>query len=346
MSCNPNKLRQIIEASGLSYKQNSVSYIFTCPKCLKDDKLYLRKRDGRFTCWVCKETDNYQGRPEYALADLMLLPLSQVKQVLYGVVVPTTADALDLQLGDFFGEGDEVDREAVELPTRVFPYHYYPISHPLAHRGLTYLENRGIPLDVAMEYHLRFSPVERRVIFPVEVGSRLVGWQGRTVVDNQWWDEEREKYVEVSKILSSKDIPTANTVMFANRLKGSSHVVVCEGPVDAMKAHLCGGNVATMGKAIGQGQIKTIRDPERLTRLDVGLFSNSGIEKVYLALDPDAARETARLVREFSDLAVYVMTPPPQYKDFGEMTFEQVYQVFQTAERVGPGRLFVHFKRN
>jgi hypothetical protein len=145
-------------------------------------------------------------------------------------------------------------------------------------------------------------------------------------------------------MLSSKNIPTAQVVMFANRLQQSKHVVVCEGPIDAIKAHLCDGNVATMGKAVGAGQVQTIRDPERLTRAHVGAFHCGGIEKVYLALDPDAARETGRLIREFSDMEVYLMTPPKGRKDLGEMDYGEVLDLFHSARRVGAGHLSIHLR--
>ncbi len=130
-------------------------------------------------------------------------------------------------------------------------------------------------------------------------------------------------------------------MMFANRLVGSKHVVVCEGPIDAIKADWCGGNVATMGKAVGLGQVKTLRDPDRLNRQQVGAICGAGIQKVYLALDDDAARETERLVRQFSDLEVYQMIPPAPYHDLGEMDYPEVLELFRGAKRVNPGNVFI-----
>jgi hypothetical protein len=145
-------------------------------------------------------------------------------------------------------------------------------------------------------------------------------------------------------MLSSKDVPTAHVVMFANNLVGSEHAVVCEGPIDAIKADACGGNVATMGKAIGPGQIRTLRDPSRLTREQVSAIWGSGIKRIYLALDPDAAKETSRLVREFSDMETYVMVPPKPYHDLGEMSFQEVHDLFRAAKPVGAGKLFISLR--
>ena len=326
MNADPEKLAAFIESAGLSYRQNSRSYIFDCPKCRHKNKLYMEKRGGRFICFFCAETDRYKGRPEFALADLALTPLREVQEFLYGTSFSGTANSLDLCLSDLFGGDDVVENDAlVVVPEVSWPWDCYPIDHEFSKRGREYLAGRGIDLAMAQGYGLRYCPPKLRVVFPVELGEKLVGWQERLVIPSRVWSEEKQKFMESAKMLSSKDVPTAHVVMFANRLVGSEHVVVCEGPVDAIKMHLAGGNIATMGKAVSRGQIQFIR--------------NSGVRKVYLALDPDAARETARLVREFSDLEVYLVEIPAGAKDIGELSFEDAYGCFLQACRVGAGHL-------
>jgi hypothetical protein len=166
-------------------------------------------------------------------------------------------------------------------------------------------------------------------VFPVELQGRLVGFQERTVLEStKTWDEETGKWLEMPKVLSSKGIPRDHVVMFGDRVQRSPHVVLCEGPIDAIKAHLCRANCAAMGKAVSRWQLQHLRD--------------LGVRRVYLALDPDAAEETARLVRELSDLELYLMHPPPGYKDLGEMPMEAVLELFLRAPRVNPGHLFVY----
>ena len=327
------KLKDIIETGGVGYKQNSRSYIFTCPRCNKQNKLYIRKSDGRFCCFRCAETDRFRGRPEYALAELFGWPLSEVRRRLYGDDYETKSvdDLLNFQLYDFWGEDDEVTEDVTaSIPTALYPMDFYPIDDPKSVRGRDYLEQeRGVSIALAKRYGLRYCPPTRRVIFPVEVHGRLLGWQARSVIKTEFYDESGELHT-IPKILGNTDLKRELTVMFGDRLKYSEHAVVCEGPLDAIKADLCGGNIATMGKSISAAQIEIIL--------------NSGVSKVYLALDPDAASDMERLCQAFGDLKLYHLLPPRGCKDLGEASPEAVLKAFQNAPRISNATCFVYLK--
>lgn len=328
MTINTVALTEIVENSGLSYKKNAVSWIFTCPRCSKKDKLYLRKRDGRFVCWYCSTVEGYQGKPEIALADLTGMPIREIRYRLYGEGLKHSAEgALKLNIKDFFGPNDEVPDDLEPLEPLLFPLDFYPIDHEHSAKGLAYLESRGINLELAKQYDIHYHPKERRVIFPVFVGDDLIGWQARTIDPTERINYQTGEEYKVLKIRTSKGLPRDRCLMFQNRLEGSDHVVLCEGPVDAIKAHLCGGNVASMGKSVSRGQLEIIR--------------KSGVKKVYLALDPDAQAEVTRLCKEFGDLEVYQMLAPAPYKDLGEMPLELVREIFDNAPRVRASRSFI-----
>ena len=121
--------------------------------------------------------------------------------------------------------------------------------------------------------------------------------------------------------------------MFNERLMGSKHAVLCEGPIDAIKADKCGGNVASMGKIVGNKQLQFILD--------------SGIKDLYLALDPDADIETAKIVDKLSDklqirhmLATGQSTKP----DLGAMDFDEVFELFKKAPLVNRNKVFIYLK--
>lgn len=301
-------------------KQNSVSWIFSCPRCNKKDKLYLRKRDGRFVCFVCKETSEYYGSAEYFLTDLLTMPITELQKRLYGMQVQGSTH-LELKLRDFFGDGDD-DTELLDVEP-MLPLILPPDSAPLTSRsgakGAAYMEKRGIPLEVSAQYDLTYWASKQRVIFPIYLDGSVYGYQARTIVNAE------------PKILGSKGLKRDRLVMFSQRITGD-HAVVCEGPIDALKAHLCGGNVATMGKAVSSKQIELLR--------------SKGVRKLYLALDPDAAGETAKLVKDnWQDFEVYQMEVPHPYKDFGEMSFGEVRDCFDAAKRANPAKLFLYLKK-
>ncbi len=329
--CDPARLRQLLVETGLQYTQNSRSYIFTCPRCKGRRKLFMQKKDGRFVCWKCKETDGYQGRPEFALADLLGQTVKQVSSRLYKGTYSPTSVFLDVRVEDFYGEDEEgEEEEIISLPRVLWPFDYYPLDDPFAARGVKYLEGRGIPVDIAMQYGIRYWPEGQRVVFPVSSGPELYGWQGRLVIPTAYVDENGEDR-EMLKIQSSREIPRERVLMFSDRLLGYEHAVLGEGPVDAIKAHLCGGNVSPMGKAVGREQM--------------GLLLNHGIKKFYSGLDPDAADEFMRLVRTyFDDVEIYQMVArvggAKEKPDLGAMDFKDVKELFLGAERVRPGQVF------
>lgn len=303
----------------------------SCPRCSKKDKLYIRRNDGRFVCWYCREIDGFQGHPEYALSELCSLPVKEVRKILYGDESTRPAQLLlDLNLSDFEDDEDFVDLPPVPKPI-AWPVTFFDLDHESSKPGIEYLQRRGISLEVAKFYDIRFNPAKQRVVFPVKHKGNLYGWQERLIDnDKPYWDERRQRMVTPLKVLTSPELPRDRTLMFMDRLEGSRHAVLTEGPVDAIKAHLCGGNVATMGKAVAKSQLELIR--------------NSGIHKLYIGLDPDAYLEINRIRKLMTDVVLYDLRPPAPYKDLGEMPMEAVRALFESAPELHPADVVVYLK--
>ncbi len=326
-------LASYVDAQGLSYQRLSLSYVFDCPRCGKR-KLYMYRRTGYFTCWVC---DGFKGRPEKALTEIVGQPIRAIRKALYptpeidweamaaardkrctctrermpgGAYVKIDDD--DCQV--CFGEEEEpevVEPEEKPIPTVLWPLNWHPIDDPRSQKGAAYLAGRGISLEVARAHQIRYSPADRAIVFPVTYCGRLVGWQTRLIFNPE----------KGSKANTMSGMPREKVVMFENSIEGDS-VVLCEGPIDAIKARLCGGAVATLGKKVSRGQI------ERLVEL--------GVRRFYLALDVDAPHEAARLTRELCDAGyeVYRLQAPMPYGDLGDMPAEEVLQLYQSAPKL------------
>lgn len=320
---DPFALDTCIRDSGISFKENAQSFIFDCPRCGKAGKLYIRKKDGRFVCWVCAETEGFAGSAEWALTELLSLPVGELRaQLGISNTTPQATSELAIPLRDwFFNEGPMLDdREVVE-----FDLKFLDITDPSSLKGREYLAARGISLEIAVEYNLKFEPTSGRVIIPVVEKGKLYGWQARATRPTEWRDRFTGEERKVPKILSLQTMQKGRHLMFYDRLVGSEHAVICEGPFDALKCHLIGGNVATMGKVVSDAQVALILD--------------SGVKKVYLALDPDAIAEIELLATKLYDVEVYVLLPADGYKDLGEMPMEAVLERFETAPRLDLGVL-------
>jgi hypothetical protein len=316
-AANEKALHDLINSSGLKPRENSRSWIFDCPKCGKEKKLFLLKTNGNFACWVCKDTIGYKGAPEYALTDLLNRSVTDLKRILYGESAIRSTQYLVTNLRDFFAEDDEMDEDAGELQEVLWPIDYYPIDHKFSGRGLAYLQGRGVSLELAQKYGVRYCPPSRRVIFPIQYQGKLYGWQGRAVFDTETYDPETGKTDSVPKVLTTKGLQKESLFMYMDNL-GGEHAVLTEGPMDGIKADLCGGNVVSMGKAVSAQQ--------------VGLLRNSGVKRIYLALDRDAATEIYRVAREFYDVETYLMLAPRPWHDHGEMEPEGVLETFRQAQ--------------
>jgi hypothetical protein len=323
------RLARFIKDAGLSFKQNSKSFIFTCPICNVKDKLYIRKSDGKFACWRCRETQGFQGAPEYALAELTGQPVPVVKKALYGHLAEHASVFLDVRFNELVDDEDlpEVEEESLDLPSLVWPYHCLPIDHPGAAKGLKYLEKRSIPLEIAVKYGIRYTPIKQAVVFPIYVNELLVGWQYRTVEELRVVLEDNSVATRL-KAWSSDDIPRDRTLMFQNNLLNSDHAVLCEGPIDALRCELVGGGIASMGKAVSQAQ--------------VGVLCRSGIKRLYVALDPDAFREIDPLLSKFNDsLEIFKVNIPQKgdKPDLGALSFEEARDCILSSEPLKKNRL-------
>lgn len=328
----PDRLRSFIESTGLSYKLGSSAFIFTCPRCSKKEKLWIRRTDGVFRCWSCSEVANFKGRAEYALAELLNSPIKEIREKLYDFAPLDENFQLHLEIHDPWADETEESLILAEtFPETAWPLDFYPILSPESTLGLNYLNNRGIPAYIANLYDLHYIPFKSRVCFPVKINGKLIGWQSRTILNNRYEDYKTGEIVEFPKIMSSNSLSGVRDriLMFQDNLLTSNHALICEGPIDAIKAHYCGGAVATMGKVVSKQQLRILK--------------NLGVSRIYLGLDEDAAEETNKIITELlADAEIYRLDIKD--RDLGSMSFEEVYELFLDAKRMTGGEFFVYIK--
>jgi hypothetical protein len=144
---------------------------------------------------------------------------------------------------------------------------------------------------------------------------------------------EDGEILSIPKALTYSGLPKDRVIGFADRVHNSPHAILTEGPVDAITAHLCGGNIFTMGKAVSANQL--------------AILHRSGISKLYLGLDIDAAQETSKLVdrltEEYDGLELYDARSTDD-RDYGEMSYEEVYEIFRKAPKINRANIFIYLK--
>lgn len=300
--------------------QTSRSYIFDCPVCGGDKKLYIQKEDGRSVCFKqkaegCPRPGSYAT---YSLALLSHLPIDIVKQEILDFVTHLTDD-INVSFEDDVKPAEEA------LPAGSLPLDTLMIEDSSAEEGLKYLEGRGIPLDVLKQYDILYVPSMRRVIFPVIQGKTLYGWQGRAI----------DKVDYAHRMHNMEGVWRSRTLMFYNNIKNKDFAILAEGPISALKFHKVGGFVASMGKEVSRKQMDLLKE--------------AGIKKLYLALDRDAVDKLKSIGQYMNNtpgnnMECYLIDVPAHRDDFGDCTFEECEQAFNNAKQMTGDELFTHIE--
>lgn len=321
---DPARLAGFLQEAGVSYKPTARSYVFTCPRCHKPEKLWLYQDGSSFTCFSCTK---FSGAVEYALAELAGRPVADVRHALYPGGYKATAGLFSFNLEAEDEEADLDDPlDLSEAPDLAWPLDYWPLDSRAGSPGRRYLQGRGIDLALALPYDIRYSVTEKSVVFPLYAGEQLTGWQHRYLEPRAYTNKAGRRVVV--KTMSSEGIPRDRALLFQNQLVGSAVAVLGEGPVDALKAHFVGGNVAAMGKKVSDKQLLRLR--------------RSGVKRVYMAVDPDGALEKAELLLKLSDLEVFEVVTAP-YKDLGAMPIDLSTEAILNARKTTPGDFFFYF---
>lgn len=307
-------LEAIVKDSGLLVNKTTRSWIFNCPKCSKP-KLYFLKSRPKFVCWKCADIFGFRGKAEFGLAELLGQDIDAVRRKLYGTDIQLEA-SLDLSW-DADEELDEEGEVVAEFTPFFWPHNFHPIEHHWSKRGQDYLAGRGVPLDIAVQYGIRYSPGKQAVAFPFQVGEYLLGWQERLIIPTEYYTDQG--LVVLPKNHNPPGMPKDSLLGFVDRIQGD-WAVLTEGPVTSLHCHPCGGNIWLGGKNWSDQQIQ--------------LLKNAGVRKLYIALDPDAYQASNNLIDAYwRDFELYDMVP--RFKgDWGDVGFDQAYQAFKTAPRV------------
>lgn len=312
-----------------STSPRSHEYLLPCPfpDC-GSDRLRWRHEPGHklaWICWGCRRTGDTLELIQYLERTDLDGALNYLYDGYTGGDSPT-----ELREVARIAQPARVTLERMPVinPPRGFelldftsPAHADAARYLIAERGLRPGDEREFRLGYA-----RAGWLAGYVIFPVYMDGGLVYWQGRAC-----WDpppglagDHRKAWVKATsyrKTLNPTNRPgaaTAEEVLFNyDRARAETHVVVVEGPIDAVKVgpHA----VALLGKVASETKV------ERLLRMSAHRYT------VYLDPGEEEAAKAAALAAQLNEwVPTFIATPPPG-ADPGALSREQNATIIEQA---------------
>lgn len=185
-----------------------------------------------------------------------------------------------------------------------------PGVRPLNDMARSYLRKRNFPPDFyELKYNLHSTGItglwKYRIIIPFYEKGQIVSYTGRDYTNKQ---DIRYKTLAVEQ-----SVVNPKHVLFNENHVTGDHIMVVEGPFDAMR--LGDNAVATLGTQVSEEQIRKL----------------SKYSKVFILFDPDAQDKALTLAERVSILGSKVLVVDTEMgHDPGDMTIEEVEQVRTT----------------
>lgn len=222
-----------------------------------------------------------------------------------------------------------------------------------AHPAVEYLTHRGVTKQDCELYDIqycskgyynfcsRLGTTSGRIIFPIYMSNKLVGWQARQVDKNNgkrlvwkgeesgWWEPKPIKLSNGDKAYIDYEVPKYYTcpgmhrsrslLNFDYALENTELVVVVEGPIDCVKVGK--NSVATFGKKLTKDQIRILK---------------SNWSNVLMILDEevDTNQQWFKELENSFDGVYFLWMKLSNYEDPGSATREEIWkQIKQKLKR-------------
>lgn len=329
--------QQFLDSHSIEYVtegHNARRYVIgiKCPFCGDDPSHHMgiSTRGKGFNCW---RNGSHKGKaPQRLIMALLHCSFLEADQLVrsdnsFVTTEETFAEDVFRQLGQV-SQVSQVSQPAALEPLPEFR----PVDYSMMSRTLIYPylinERRYRERDVsklADRFDLMFATKGRytyRLIIPVYMNRKLVNWTGRSIVKGE---ELRYKSMSTDLEKASREgLPPAlinikETLFdYDNILRGGETLVVCEGPLDAMRLSFFGERYGIRATALFSKTPTPIQ-------LDLLRGVADRYDEVFSAMDADAL-DTALLFPD--DLHLRNLSWPREFKDPAEFTIEGFERVF------------------
>ena len=283
------KYKILTRVLGASYRSGD-EHLYHCPKCKHHKKkLSVNIALNKFKCWIC----------EYAGHNLRKLIKEHGNQRCIDDWSLIDGESIDISSFEniFKDEKVQSSRERVELPQdfQTLTGRASLVSSP----AKKYLQTRGITKKDIVKWKIGYCPsgdYEGRVVVPSFSSDGELNYFVARSYNGSW-----KKYMNPS---ASRDI-IFNDLM----IDWESDIVLVEGVFDAL---IAGDNsIPLLGSQIRENSVLFQKIIEKKP-------------KVYLALDPDIEKKSAKIIKKMLTYGVeLVKVEVKPYSDVGEMSKEE-----------------------
>lgn len=299
-----DKLRQFL-GEPHSYRASD-EIRFCCPYCAKNGRgtdvnfhLYLNKSSGLFFCQRCEA----RGHTSFFLKQ-------NDEEEDFGRDEEGQRKCRVSTLHDYFKP--KAPSKSERPSTASLPDDYIPVMDWPSSSAARYLEDRGIPFELAVQRGIGFGAQRNRgrIIFPVfDPGNRTkcVFWVARSYT-NLDHDDSCECFLCKYKYTNAPGVQRRHFIYGLEFCDGNGECCITEGAISALNS---GENaIATFGKHVTDEQLDLMSE-----RFD----------RVQVALDPDAYRKSADLMRRLLGMGIRTeWIPLPHEKDPADLGVEKM----------------------
>lgn len=311
-----------LDEQGIDYRETSTGEIIieSCPACNRSKKLYVEPETGVAQCKYagCELNDGIS--PIELVSRLLGISKGKAFIICFGKQEKKEVSKDDILGDDWLNDFSSAPKEKRKKEQKeLTEVKYPPLVEDLSPKHFeawNYLINRGMTAEDIQKVRMKILPFSdykdysvalqrmgvspdeikrytkylNRVIFPVEVDGKLVGYVAR-----DFTNKVPKKY----KVMNSEGSFRADVFWNYDNVKESDTIIICEGFMDAIK---CGVNrsIAILGADMSGGQFNLLRKLKT--------------KKIIMALDIGTERKQNAIFDEmFLDFpgAIYRIDLPP-----------------------------------
>lgn len=272
--------------------KNGEQLVADCPfpDCGAASRLYVAAETGKWTCFRCGRGGRFAG----LVSAVEGRPIAEV-------IAEIEDDHFTLPAKEIRARAEAAvaPRDLyLPPPSCDLPEGLEPVGRALP----LYLRRRGVGYKLCQRYGLGICTGGRyagRIVLPAWQNGRVVWWQARATNP-----ATEPRYLSPS---ASRD----GVLWGYDQVVGSPCIVLVEGPFDVLRCAAAGvPAMALCGKPVSPYQLSALR--------------RAGAERLVLMLDPDAARDAARLVVRLTGEGVDVAMARLARADPGDSTPDEI----------------------